>query len=226
MESFVLEEALAALGELLAEWKSGARLVVVGGAALNLRGDVSRTTNDVEVIARARLEEDGTVEVFSARTPSERPCQGSNCRGARFCAAAGLAQHRDRRPVARRAATTLRRGADLEAIQHASHRIAGSSGPHCAEAFRRRRSRAAQRPLSRSGRTCPEESRDRRGRFMGEKSGCRFRLCRARGRCGHAITQRCRSTKLIGSDNLPQKLPSTPYGGSGNIWARRFRAPR
>ena len=64
MESFVLEEALAALGELLAEWKSGARLVVVGGAALNLRGDVSRTTNDVEVIARARLEEDGTVEVF------------------------------------------------------------------------------------------------------------------------------------------------------------------
>lgn len=64
MESFVLEEALAALGGLLAERKTEARLVVVGGAALNLRGYVFRTTNDVDVIARARLEEDGTVEMI------------------------------------------------------------------------------------------------------------------------------------------------------------------
>lgn len=48
-----LPEALAAVGALLAAEDEQAMIVVVGGASLNLLGLVERTTQDVDVIARA-----------------------------------------------------------------------------------------------------------------------------------------------------------------------------
>lgn len=52
MDALPLEEALSALGELLAAEGERARLIAVGGAALRLQGLVDRTTTDVDVIAR------------------------------------------------------------------------------------------------------------------------------------------------------------------------------
>ena len=52
MDALPLEEALSALGELLAADGERARLIAVGGAALRLQGLVERTTTDVDVIAR------------------------------------------------------------------------------------------------------------------------------------------------------------------------------
>lgn len=49
----VLEAALSAVGELLAAEEADVAIVVVGGATLNLLRLVERTTNDVDVIARA-----------------------------------------------------------------------------------------------------------------------------------------------------------------------------
>lgn len=49
----VLEAALSAAGELLAAEDADAAIVVVGGATLNLLRLVERTTDDVDVIARA-----------------------------------------------------------------------------------------------------------------------------------------------------------------------------
>jgi hypothetical protein len=48
-----LPEALAAIGALLAAEDEQAMIVVVGGASLSLLGLVERTTQDVDVIARA-----------------------------------------------------------------------------------------------------------------------------------------------------------------------------
>jgi len=48
-----LEEALAAVGELLAAEGERSAIVVVGGATMNLLGIVRRSTSDVDVIARA-----------------------------------------------------------------------------------------------------------------------------------------------------------------------------
>jgi hypothetical protein len=47
-----LEEALAAVGELLADANEHVAIVVVGGASLTLLGLIERTTGDVDVIAR------------------------------------------------------------------------------------------------------------------------------------------------------------------------------
>ncbi|PSQ84726.1 MAG: hypothetical protein BRD30_11425 [Bacteroidetes bacterium QH_2_63_10] len=44
---------LSAVGELLEEQGERASIVVVGGASLNLLGLIERTTDDVDVIARA-----------------------------------------------------------------------------------------------------------------------------------------------------------------------------
>ena len=49
----VLDPALAAVGELLEKERTEVALVVVGGATLNLLGLIDRTTQDVDVIARA-----------------------------------------------------------------------------------------------------------------------------------------------------------------------------
>ncbi len=52
MSDLPLEQALTALGELLAADNEEVRLVAVGGAALQLQGLVERTTQDVDVIGR------------------------------------------------------------------------------------------------------------------------------------------------------------------------------
>jgi len=57
LDSGALEELLAALGEHLAAAGEAAAIVVVGGGALSLRGWVDGTTNDIDVIARARTED-------------------------------------------------------------------------------------------------------------------------------------------------------------------------
>ena len=49
----VLDPALSAVGELLEKEHTEVALVVVGGATLNLLGLIDRTTQDVDVIARA-----------------------------------------------------------------------------------------------------------------------------------------------------------------------------
>jgi len=53
MSAGALEPALAAVGELLEKEHEEIALVVVGGATLNLLGLIDRTTQDVDVIARA-----------------------------------------------------------------------------------------------------------------------------------------------------------------------------
>jgi len=50
----VLNDALRALGSLLAAERVEEHLVVVGGVAMNLRGFAERATTDVDVIARSR----------------------------------------------------------------------------------------------------------------------------------------------------------------------------
>lgn len=72
MHAPLLEEALAATGDLLAVEGEQAAIVVVGGAALSLLGLVHRTTNDVDVIAR--LQSTGEhVEHLELRHPEPLP---------------------------------------------------------------------------------------------------------------------------------------------------------
>ena len=61
LDAAALEELLAATGEHLAAAGAGAAIVVVGGGALSVMGWVDRTTNDIDVIARARREAGGWV---------------------------------------------------------------------------------------------------------------------------------------------------------------------
>ena len=56
LDASALEELLAAVGEHLAAAGATAAVVVVGGGALSVMGWVDRTTNDIDVIARARRE--------------------------------------------------------------------------------------------------------------------------------------------------------------------------
>ena len=56
LDASTLEELLAAVGEHLAAAQATAAIVVVGGGALSIMGWVDRTTNDIDVIARARWE--------------------------------------------------------------------------------------------------------------------------------------------------------------------------
>ena len=57
LDASALEELLAAVGEHLAAMHATAAIVVVGGGALSIMGWVDRTTNDIDVIARARRAE-------------------------------------------------------------------------------------------------------------------------------------------------------------------------
>jgi hypothetical protein len=52
MDALLIREALQAVGDLLSEQGAQEGIVVVGGAAMTLRGFSSRTTADVDVIAR------------------------------------------------------------------------------------------------------------------------------------------------------------------------------
>lgn len=61
-----IEEALSAVGELLAAERTHVSIVVVGGATLNLLGIVRRSTRDVDVIARAFRDEEGTLHLTRA----------------------------------------------------------------------------------------------------------------------------------------------------------------
>jgi len=65
-----LETALRATGELLLAEGSSVAIVVVGGAALALRGFVSRGTFDIDVIARAEETEDGLALVEAEPLPA------------------------------------------------------------------------------------------------------------------------------------------------------------
>lgn len=58
-----LRHALTAVGELLANENESVAIVVTGGATLSLLGIVDRATSDVDVIARARRGEAGTLEL-------------------------------------------------------------------------------------------------------------------------------------------------------------------
>lgn len=58
-----IESALEAVGELLRAAGEEVAIVVVGGATLNLRGIVRRSTNDVDVIARALPDPQGALRL-------------------------------------------------------------------------------------------------------------------------------------------------------------------
>jgi hypothetical protein len=58
-----LRSPLDALGALLAAAEETARLIVVGGVAILVRGIRSRATGDVDVIARCEVTADGQVEL-------------------------------------------------------------------------------------------------------------------------------------------------------------------
>jgi hypothetical protein len=53
VDSSQIEAALEAVGELLADDGFPCRVVIIGGAALALRGDVARATRDVDIVAFA-----------------------------------------------------------------------------------------------------------------------------------------------------------------------------
>lgn len=63
LDSNALEELLAAVGEHLQAAREPASIVVVGGGAMSVMGWVDRTTDDIDVIARAR-ETDGARELL------------------------------------------------------------------------------------------------------------------------------------------------------------------
>lgn len=61
-----IEEALGAAGDLLRAAGDEVSIVVVGGATMNLLGIVRRSTNDVDVIARASRDEEGGLRLSQA----------------------------------------------------------------------------------------------------------------------------------------------------------------
>ena len=61
-----MRTALRALGELLSADGIRASILVVGGAGLNLRGMIERATIDVDVIARAETQADGSLRLMNA----------------------------------------------------------------------------------------------------------------------------------------------------------------
>ena len=61
-----IEEALAAVGDLLQVAGERVAIVIVGGATLNLLGIVQRSTSDVDVIARAFRDERGKLRLSRA----------------------------------------------------------------------------------------------------------------------------------------------------------------
>jgi hypothetical protein len=65
----LLNRALQATGDLLERHKQRAAIVVVGGTALNLLGVISRSTNDVDVIATATPRDEGPPEQVRAPDP-------------------------------------------------------------------------------------------------------------------------------------------------------------
>lgn len=67
-----LEKALTLVGELLEAGSHTARLVVIGGTAVNLRGFVSRTTTDVDVLALAEETVSGELTI---RRPAPLPAE-------------------------------------------------------------------------------------------------------------------------------------------------------
>ena len=68
-----LEVALTRVGELLAADNAPVALVIIGGAALNLGGYVSRTTTDVDVIAMGTLSERGVPTDVISEPPARWP---------------------------------------------------------------------------------------------------------------------------------------------------------
>jgi hypothetical protein len=61
-----IEEALGAAGDLLRAAGDEVAIVVLGGATMNLLGIVRRSTNDVDVIARAFRDEEGVLRLSKA----------------------------------------------------------------------------------------------------------------------------------------------------------------
>jgi hypothetical protein len=64
-----IEAALVAAGDLLRAGGDEVSVVVVGGATMNLLGIVRRSTNDIDVIARAFRDEQGVLRLSQAEAP-------------------------------------------------------------------------------------------------------------------------------------------------------------
>ena len=104
-----LEEVLRAVGDLLEAEGVQVGVVVVGGASLNLLGFVSRTTDDIDVIAR--VEGAGCAGREAASTGTPAGCPGA-CRRqgrARLWVATNLDEHGGRGTVAAGAASVAGR---------------------------------------------------------------------------------------------------------------------
>lgn len=78
-----LRTLLSGVGELLEARGETASIVVVGGAGLSLQGIVERTTDDVDVIARADSDEEGEGVVLVRPDPLPEALQEAVARVAR-----------------------------------------------------------------------------------------------------------------------------------------------
>lgn len=78
-----INKALRLVGELLQARGQRFRIVVIGGAAVNLLGVVSRATTDVDILAFARLDAGGTLHL----TPPDTPLPGALAEAAKTVAA-------------------------------------------------------------------------------------------------------------------------------------------
>jgi len=79
-----IDQALAAVGDLLAARGARIAVIIVGGAALNLLGIVSRSTGDVDVIALADRDAEGRLKLRNAEPfPAELQEASPQSTGAR-----------------------------------------------------------------------------------------------------------------------------------------------
>lgn len=69
----LIDEALRLVGELLQAQGERFRVVVIGGAAANLLGIVSRTTTDVDILAFASRDRSGRIRLEPPEEPLPRP---------------------------------------------------------------------------------------------------------------------------------------------------------
>jgi len=70
-----IERALRLVGELLAADGVTVAIVIVGGAAMNLRGLLSRATTDVDIVAQAQRRPSGSFELTRPQDPLPLPLQ-------------------------------------------------------------------------------------------------------------------------------------------------------
>ncbi len=129
-----LREVLSAVGQLLEAKGKTVRIVIVGGASLNLAGLVDRATDDVDVIARAKEDEGGPMLI--PPDPMPDALMAAVQRVARDFGLPSGVEYGGRQPVGNEPSTLPQREPHVAPLRGASGRRCGALAPHCAEASR------------------------------------------------------------------------------------------